>query len=249
MTTSNQNAEQRARNQIDAKLVDAGWIVQHRTAINFHAGPGIAVREYQTDVGPADYVLFLDKQAVGVIEAKPEEWGHKITTVEDQSAGYATAKLKWVNNKEPLRSSTKAPVLSPDSPTYGDLKLRSREVFTFHRPETMSEWLSKPTSLRARLHDIPLLDPAGLRNCQIKAIHNLEKSFREEAGQGPWFRWRPVRERRSPPSPLFIGCSNTRMRSASFFSWIRKNLGEQAEQEFMALRLPAMTIASLPVTL
>src|SRR5580700_3819771 len=102
MATSNQNAEQRARDQIDAKLAEAGWIVQHRTAINFNAGSGIAVREYQTDVGPADYVLFLDKRAIAVIEAKPEEWGHKITAVEDQSAGYAAAKLKWVSNKEPL---------------------------------------------------------------------------------------------------------------------------------------------------
>ena len=33
----------------------------------------------------ADYVLFVDKKAVGVIEAKPEDWGHKITTVEYQS--------------------------------------------------------------------------------------------------------------------------------------------------------------------
>jgi type I restriction enzyme R subunit len=57
----------------------------------------------QTDVGPADYVLFVDKQAVGVIEAKPETWGEKITTVEDQSQGYANATLKWVNNNHPLR--------------------------------------------------------------------------------------------------------------------------------------------------
>src|SRR3989442_174016 len=102
MPTDNKNAEQIARDQIDARLVEAGWLVQSRNTINFNAGPGIAVREYLTDVGPADYVLFLDKRAVGVIEAKPEDWGHKITTVEDQSAGYATAKLKWVNNKEPL---------------------------------------------------------------------------------------------------------------------------------------------------
>lgn len=59
--------------------------------------------EYQTDVGPADYVLFVDKKAVGIIEAKPEAWGEKITTVEDQSQGYASATLKWVNNNVALR--------------------------------------------------------------------------------------------------------------------------------------------------
>src|SRR5918995_5028428 len=100
--TKNQNPEQIARDEIDKHLTDAGWIVQDKKAINFNAGQGIAVREYQTDVGPADYVLFVDKKAVGVIEAKPADWGHKITTVEDQSAGYAAARLKWIKNKEPL---------------------------------------------------------------------------------------------------------------------------------------------------
>ena len=95
----NQNPEQIARDQIDKRLTEAGWIVQDKKAIDFSAGIGIAVREYQTDIGPADYALFVDKKAVGVIEAKPKDWGQKITTVEEQSSGYAAAKLKWVNNK------------------------------------------------------------------------------------------------------------------------------------------------------
>ncbi len=70
--------------------------------IEFSADPGIAVREYQTDVGPADYVLFVDKKAVGVTEAKKEALGHKITEVEEQTEGYATAKLKWISNSQPL---------------------------------------------------------------------------------------------------------------------------------------------------
>ena len=113
----NQNAEQIARDQIDAKLAETGWIVQHRDTLNFHAGPGIAVREYQTDVGPADHVLFLDRKAIGVIEAKPEEWGHKITVVEDQAAGYAAAKLKWINQTQPLPFVYESTNLLPTSPT------------------------------------------------------------------------------------------------------------------------------------
>jgi type I site-specific restriction endonuclease len=95
--------EQLARQQIDAQLIASGWVVQDKKAINFSAGPGIAVREYQTDVGPADYVLFVDKQAVGVIEAKKEEVGQNITVVENQTAGYATAQLKWIKNHQPPR--------------------------------------------------------------------------------------------------------------------------------------------------
>ena len=87
----NRTPEQRARETIDAKLEQAGWKVQSKNRIDFNAGPGIAVREYQTDVGPADYLLFIDRKPVGVIEAKPEDWGQKIPTIEEQSTGYADA--------------------------------------------------------------------------------------------------------------------------------------------------------------
>ncbi len=102
MADTYQTPEQKARINIDTMLAEAGWKVQDKNKIDFNVGLGVAVREYQTDVGPADYVLFVDGKAVGVIEAKPEDWGQKITTVEEQSGGYAAAKLKWVNNEEPL---------------------------------------------------------------------------------------------------------------------------------------------------
>jgi len=91
----NENREQMARKEIDARLVEAGWDVQDRASIDFSAGQGLAVPEYPTDFGPADYVLFVDRRAVGVIEAKSEEWGDKITMAEDQAEGYAAAALKW----------------------------------------------------------------------------------------------------------------------------------------------------------
>ena len=83
----NQTPEQAARDRIDGRLRAAGWHVQDKNALDFNAGLGIAVREYQTEIGPADYVLFADRQAVGVIEAKPDSWRAKLTTVEEQSEG------------------------------------------------------------------------------------------------------------------------------------------------------------------
>ena len=68
MPKANQTSEQAARIKIDAKLAEAGWIVQNNKAIDFNAGFGIVVREYQTDVGPADYVLFIDRKPVGVVD-------------------------------------------------------------------------------------------------------------------------------------------------------------------------------------
>jgi type I restriction enzyme R subunit len=99
--TDNQNPEQKARDRIDEQLRQAGWSVQQK--IDFSAGIGQAVREWHTDAGPADYVLFVDKKAVGIIEAKREEEGQRLTAHEPQTEGYAAAKLKWVNNQAPLR--------------------------------------------------------------------------------------------------------------------------------------------------
>ena len=66
MPSPNQTPEQAARDSIDKMLSQAGWVVQDNKKIDFSAGFGIAIREYQTDAGPADYVLFIGKQPVGV---------------------------------------------------------------------------------------------------------------------------------------------------------------------------------------
>ena len=76
---TNQNPEQIARDIIDRKLIARGWVVQSKLKINLNEGFGVAVREYSTDVGPADYVLFVDGKPVGIIEAKRLEEGHKLT--------------------------------------------------------------------------------------------------------------------------------------------------------------------------
>jgi len=176
----NQYPEQRARDAIDALLKESGWVVQSPKKIDFRAGIGTAVREYQTDVGPVDYALFVNQKAIGVIEAKPENWGHRITTVEQQSSGYASAVLKWVNNKEPLPFMYESTGVVTRFTDGRDPRPRSREVFTFHRPETLQEWVERQASLRGRLQTLPPLIHQGLRDCQITAIENLEQSFKAD---------------------------------------------------------------------
>jgi len=233
MTPPNQNPEQIARDHIDKMLSLSGWLVQDKKAIDLSAGLGIAVREYTTDVGPADYVLFVDKKPVGVIEAKPDTWGQKITVVEEQSGNYAAAQLKWVNNKEPLPFVYESTAVVTRFTDGRDPKPRSREVFSFHRPETMQEWLSKPLSLRARLQTIPPLPHDGLRDCQITAIEKLEESFKDD-------RPRALIQ-------MATGSGKTYTAITSIYRLLKhadakrvlflvdtKNLGEQAEQEFMA---------------
>jgi type I restriction enzyme, R subunit len=175
----NQNPEQLARDNIDALLRQSGWVIQNKNKLNLNDGIGQAVREYQTDTGPADYILFVDRKPVGVIEAKAESHGHRITAVEDQTAEYAAAKLKWVKDNKPLPFLYESTGVITRFTDTRDPKPRSREVFTFYRPETLKEWLAQGLSLRSRLQTIPYLNPKNLRNCQVTAINNLEGSFKD----------------------------------------------------------------------
>ena len=233
MLNANLKPEQAAREMIDEKLSQAGWFVQDKEKIDFSAGSGIAVREYQTDVGPVDYVLFIDKKPVGVVEAKPEEWGHRITTVEEQSGRYADANLKWVNNAEPLPFVYESTGVLTRFTDGRDPRPRSREVFSFPRPETMQDWLTQPASLRTRLQGLPSLDSTGLRACQTNAIEKLESSFKDD-------RPRALIQ-------MATGSGKTYTAITSIYRLLKhadakrilflvdtRNLGEQAEQEFMA---------------
>lgn len=85
MLPVNETPEQSARRKIDQMLIDAGWIIQNKNQINLSSGLGIVIREFQTDAGPADYILIVDRKPCGVIEAKREEEGHKLTAHENLS--------------------------------------------------------------------------------------------------------------------------------------------------------------------
>ncbi len=213
----------------------AGWAVQDKTTIDFGAAEGQAVREYQTDTGPADYVLVVDGKPVGVIEAKKETLGQNITTVEEQTGGYAAAKLKWVQRDgEPLPFLYEATGVLTRFTDQRDPKPRSREVFSFHRPETLRDWLAIGPSLRRRLaENLPDLDPTGLRDCQVNAISKLEDSFRKAkpraliqmaTGSGKTF---------TAITSIYRLLKHAKVRRVLFLVDTR-NLGEQAEQEFIA---------------
>src|SRR5664280_867908 len=236
---TNQNPEQIARDHIDRQLIASGWIIQGIKAINLHCGLGIAVKEYLTDVGPADYVLFVEGKPCGVIEAKREDEGFKLITHEDQTEGYASAKLRHLKS-EPLSFVYLSTGEITRFTDFTDPKPRAREVFSFHRPETLRDWLKKCKegsrpfpSLRGRLYDLPALQTEGLRECQIIAINKLETSFKEN-------RPRALIQMATGSGKTFTAITSI-YRLLKFAKAKRilflvdtKNLGEQAEQEFMS---------------
>lgn len=228
----NQNPEQRARDAIDSRLREAGWDVQDFKKVDWTKGLGIAIREYPVDIGAVDYALFIDRVPVGVIEAKKDEEGHRITVVEEQSNAYAGSKLKHIDN-QPLPFRYECTGVLTRFTDIRDPKPRSREIFTFHRPETLQSYLEDEKSLRSRLHSFPDLNRGGLRECQFKAIVNLEESFKN-----------------SKPRALIqmaTGAGKTFTAITSIYRLLKfanakrilflvdtRNLGEQAEQEMMA---------------
>ncbi len=166
--------EEKARQNIDQLLKAAGWEVQDRRELNLGASLGVAVREFPT---PADYVLFVDRKAVGVVEAKPE--GTTLSGVAVQSKKYLDALKGLPHIQKQLSFAYESTGIETFFRDLRDPEPRSRRVFAFYKPETLHEWLSQQETLRARLGKMPSLRTEGFRACQIDAIENLEKSFAE----------------------------------------------------------------------
>ncbi|MGD9159369.1 MAG: type I restriction-modification enzyme R subunit C-terminal domain-containing protein [Desulfobacteraceae bacterium] len=228
----NQTPEQIARDKIDRMLASAGWAVQSKAKVDLFAAKGVAVREYQTDIGPADYVLFVDRKPVGVIEAKREEEGVRLTVHEDQAEFYSKARLKYNLNKEPLPFVYESTGVLTRFTDGHDPKPRSRPIFHFHKPETLAEWHSQKETLRAKLKNMPKLNEEGLRPAQIRAIKNLEVSFKDN-------RPRALIQMATGAGKTFTACTFVyrllKYANAKRILFLvdTRNLGEQAEQEFL----------------
>jgi type I restriction enzyme R subunit len=168
--------EQLARIQIDAQLSAAGWTVQNISELNLHAARGVAVREMQSHGGPADYILFVDGKALGIVEAKKE--GTTLSAVADQSERYTNAH-KWIPQRwaDPLPFTYESTGIETNFRDQRDPDSRSRPVFAFHTPEHLLELVQQPATLRARLRQFPALNTTPLRECQIDAVSSLEKSL------------------------------------------------------------------------
>ncbi len=179
--------EARARIEIDRQLVAAGWVVQRQDSLNLSAGPGVAVREFTLEKphGRVDYLLFVDGKPAGVIEAKPE--GTTLTEVEHQSGKYVSGLPSWMKPLVyPLPFIYESTGTETRFTNGYDPEARSRRVFTFHRPQTLAEWVRQviddpavPT-FRARLNVMPPLDERGLWGKQAEAIRNVEGSLAED---------------------------------------------------------------------
>jgi type I restriction enzyme R subunit len=188
--------EDKAREQIDRMLVQAGWDVQDVKKAAIYSKQGVAIREFplKTGFGEADYLLYVDGKAAGVIEAKKE--GTTLTGVEIQSGRYSKGLPDnlpaWFR---PLPFCYQSTGKETRFTNGFDPEPRSRNVFAFHRPDILAHWLEDgvpatgdraayrspfyegASTLLSRVRTMPQLQEAGLWPAQIEAVKNLERSL------------------------------------------------------------------------
>jgi type I restriction enzyme R subunit len=236
--------EARARKEIDKQLAATGWLIQSQNALKLDAGLGVAVREFALEKGHGrvDYLLFLNGQPAGVIEAKPE--GTTLVEVERQSSKYVEGLPDWMKPPVyPLPFIYESTGAETRFTNWYDPDARSRRVFTFHQPETLAEWSRQITAdhehptLLARIRAMPELDETGLWGKQATAIRNVESSLAQNrprsliqmaTGSGKTFTAATICYR-------LIKHANAKR---ILFLVDRSNLGKQTKLEFDKFSIP-----------
>lgn len=251
--------EAQVRTRLDQMLTEAGWSVQDAGgSLNLYVqgdrrGSGVAVRETTTATGRADYALYVERKLVGVIEAKRE--GADLTAAEAQADRYADhpteAQQRLIAWRTPLPfryvsdggETRFRNTLDPDS--------RSRRIFSFHQPRTLSRWIRQAEqdpqapSYRARLRlRLPDLDERPLRPAQIKAVLGVEKSVALGKGQQGTGQSRSLVQMATGAGKTYtaVTFSYRMLKYAQaervLFLVDRNNLGAQAQNEFENFTTP-----------
>jgi type I restriction enzyme, R subunit len=204
--------------------------------LRLYPSRGVAIREFPLKTGFADYMLFVDRQAVGVVEAKKE--GTPLSGVAAQSKKYLEALPAHVQRVgTPLPFAYESTGVETVVRDVRDPDYRSRRVFSFHRPGTLMGWAREPETLRARLKAMPPLVTAGLRECQIEAIDGLEHSLAEN-------RPRSLIQMATGSGKTFTAVSSTYRliehagAQRVLFLVDRANLGRQTLKEFQQYATP-----------
>jgi type I restriction enzyme R subunit len=256
---SKNTPEAKARANIDRQLEQAGWLLQDRDDMNLAAANAIAVREFRLAKGHGyvDYLLFLDGRAVGVCEAKPA--GVTLTSVEPQAQKYVEGLPAALD--APHKPLPFAYISTGDETVFFndfDPLPRSRPIFTFHRPDTLREWLTadtldawitrtggfftaaddtKPSTLRARLRAMPPVVLPGMWPNKVRAVVNIEKSLFDD-------RPRSLIQMATGTGKTLLAVT-TLYRLIKFggarrvlFLVDRDDLAKQAEKEFQGFRTP-----------
>ena len=225
--------EEKARIKIDQWFADAGWKVVDREDYE-PTCTAVAIREGLLKGNlEADYFLFVNGKAVGVLEAKREDIDAFSNKVCEQATLYA-------RNIPNIYQTYQKPLPFIFTSNGKDLYFCDFREQDSYFKQIMSiptpHELVKKLGIEDTFAGLPALRKKGLRDCQYEAITELEKSFR--SGQN-----RALMVLATGAGKTYTACltayrmlSYTSMRRVLFLV-DRNNLGKQAEGEFGTFRL------------
>ena len=225
--------EEKVRQKIDQWFTDAGWEVINRDDYE-PTCTAVAIREGLLKGNlEADYFLFINGKAVGVLEAKREETDAFSSKVCEQAALYARSVPNiYQTYQKPLPfifTSNGKELYFCD---FREQDHYFKQIMTIPTPHE----LVKKLGIEDTFAGLPTLKRKGLRDCQYEAVTELEKSFR--SGQN-----RALMVLATGAGKTYTAClaayrmlSYTPMRRVLFLV-DRNNLGKQAEGEFGTFRL------------
>jgi type I restriction enzyme R subunit len=203
----------------------------------------VAIREFplKWGYGEADYLLYVDGSPAGVVEAKKE--GETLTGYEIQTEKYSVGLPDELKpHRKPLPFCYQSTGIETRFTNLLEPDARSRQTFSFHRPETLAEWLAEESkspgpTLRERLRHMPPLTEGALWPAQIRAIRRLEESLAQN-------RPRALIQMASGGGKTYTACnfSYRLIKHAGarriLFLVDRKTLGQQAKTEFEQFTTP-----------
>ena len=225
--------EEKARQKIDLWFAEAGWKVINREDYE-PTCTAVAIREGLLKGNlEADYFLFINGKAIGVLEAKREEIDPFSNNVCEQAVLYAKSVPHiYQAYQKPLPfifTSNGKELFFCD---FREQKQSFKQIMAIPTPYE----LVKQLGISDYFAGLPSLQKKGLRDCQYEAVTELEKSFR--SGQN-----RALMVLATGAGKTYTAClaayrllSYTPMRRVLFLV-DRNNLGKQAEGEFGTFRL------------
>lgn len=227
--------EEKARVIIDRMFEEAGWKVVDRdkyapnmTAVAIREGLMVGNRE-------ADYLLFLNGKAVGILEAKRIETDINSDIVQEQARLYTRSCPKWCQAWFPNTPLPLAYVANSRDLMFYDTR-KSNSEFEYCKKIHTPKEIKKLLGLEDDYVGLPTLSPKGLRACQYEAITQLEQSFRNGENRALMVLATGAGKTYTACLAAYRMLAFTPMKRILFLV-DRNNLGKQAETEFGTFRL------------
>ena len=164
------------RELVEKALREAGWpVVDYVSGRKYGT---VAVKEYVTAHGPADYVLFQNGEAFAAVEAKKLGLGPQNVLVQAQryAKGFRDGSFTFGEFHLPFIYSTNGKKF-----WFQDLRMensRSREVMKFHTPTALRDFLNHDELKAIEWLEANPNDIEFLRNYQREAIDAIEYALR-----------------------------------------------------------------------